>query len=178
MYDCQEIWASRRPGRPVTKRTRKELIDAISIHSRRSQNRTDAYDEAVSEAVGINRTDLRCLDILEQEGEATPGRLSELMGLTTGAITTVIDRLERAGYVNRVRDEHDRRRVRVVVSEKAMERLWPYYEPIARMAAEIYDRFTDDQLETVLEFLETGADLHDRVVAELKAKLAAASKPG
>ena len=160
----------------MASRSRKELVDAISLESRRSQNRTDAYDEAVSEAVGINRTDLRCLDILEQEGETTAGRLSELMGLTTGAITTVIDRLERVGYVRRVRDETDRRRVRVVVGESAMETLWPYYEPVGRMAEELFERFTDEQLEVVLDFLQTGAELHDRVLADLKARLAEGSR--
>ena len=54
-------------------RTRKELVEAISLESRRSQNRTDAFDEAVADAIGINRTDLRCLDILEQEAGRRPG---------------------------------------------------------------------------------------------------------
>ena len=63
----------------------------------------------------------------------TAGRLAELMGLTTGAITTVLDRLERAGFARRVRDESDRRRVRVELDrEGAREKLWPYYEPLAR----------------------------------------------
>ena len=156
----------------MTKR-RRELIDAINGEVRRSQNRSDAYDDAVADAVGINRTDHRCLDILELEGGATAGRLAELMGLSTGAVTTVLDRLERAGLARRVRDEHDRRKVNVVVTEKAGALLWPFYEPLMKMSERLYVRYSDEQLAVVLDFLEAGAELYDEVLAELHALLAA-----
>jgi len=152
---------------------RRQLIEAINGEVRRSQNRTDAYDEAVADAVGINRTDHRCLDILENEGGATAGRLAELMGLSTGAVTTVLDRLERAGLARRVRDEHDRRKVNVVVTEKAGALLWPFYEPLMKMSERLYVRYSDEQLALVLDFLEAGAELYDEVLAELHARLAA-----
>jgi DNA-binding MarR family transcriptional regulator len=151
---------------------RNKLIAAINLEVRRSQNRTDAYDEAVAEAIGINRTDHRCLDILEQEGGATAGRLAELMGLTTGAVTTVLDRLERAGLARRVRDESDRRRVHVVLTEKAGEVLWPFYEPLQRLGEELYSRYSDDELALLLGFLVAGAELYEEVFAELRVRLA------
>ena len=154
-------------------RRRRELIDAINGEVRRAQNRSDAYDEAVADAVGINRTDHRCLDILENEGGATAGRLAELMGLSTGAVTTVLDRLERAGLARRVRDEHDRRKVNVVVTEKAGALLWPFYEQLMKMSERLYVRYSDEQLALVLDFLEAGAELYDEVLAELHALLAA-----
>ena len=154
---------------------RRQLIEAINGEVRRSQNRTDAYDEAVADAVGINRTDHRCIDILELEGGTTAGRLAELMGLSTGAVTTVLDRLERAGLARRVRDEHDRRRVNVVVTEKAGALLWPFYEPLAKLSERLYARYSDDQLALVLDFLVAGAELHEEVLAELRARLAAPS---
>jgi DNA-binding MarR family transcriptional regulator len=55
--------------------------------------------------LGINRTDLRCLNIVDNQGPMTAGRLAELSGLTTAAVTTVLDRLERAGYARRVRNQ-------------------------------------------------------------------------
>ena len=154
-------------------RRRRELVDAINGEVRRAQNRSDAYDEAVADAVGINRTDHRCLDILENEGGATAGRLAELMGLSTGAVTTVLDRLERAGLARRVRDEHDRRKVNVVVTEKAGALIWPFYEPLMKMSERLYVRYSDEQLALVLDFLEAGAELYDEVLAELHARLAA-----
>ena len=158
-------------------RRRRELIDAINGEVRRAQNRSDAYDEAVADAVGINRTDHRCLDILENEGGATAGRLAELMGLSTGAVTTVLDRLERAGLARRVRDEHDRRKVNVVVTEKAGALLWPFYEPLMKMSERLYVRYSDEQLALVLDFLQGGAELHEEVLAELHARLAAQAPP-
>jgi DNA-binding MarR family transcriptional regulator len=147
-------------------------MEAINLEVRRSQNRTDAYDEAVAHAIGINRTDHRCLDILSQEGETTAGRLAELMGLTTGAMTTVLDRLESAGLARRVRDETDRRRVRIELTEKAHRDVWQYYEPLARMSEELYARYSDEQLELLLDFLVQAAALHDEVAGELHRRLA------
>ena len=126
---------------------RDELIGRINLEVRRSQNRADAYDEFVAESVGLNRTDQRALDVLDQEGGATPGRLAERMGLTSGAITTVLDRLERAGFVRRVRDENDRRRIHVEVTDLAREKLWPYYEPMTELSERLFARYSDEQLE-------------------------------
>jgi DNA-binding MarR family transcriptional regulator len=146
---------------------RSELMHAISLAVRRSQNRSDAYDEAVSDAVGINRTDHRCLDVLDQEGGATAGRLAEVMGLSTGAITAVIDRLERAGFARRVRDEDDRRRVRVELTPKTRETMWPYYEPMLELSRQLYSRYTDQELELLLDFLRTADELYDGMIGKL-----------
>ena len=70
------------------------------------------------------------------KGRSLPGRLAELMGLTSGAMTSVLDRLESAGYVRRVRDTGDRRRVHVELTPKLHERAWPYYQPLARDVGE------------------------------------------
>ena len=95
---------------------KRQLFDALIYEVRRSQNATDRFDQAVADAIGINRTDLRCLDVIQREWPVAAGRLAEQTGLTTGAITTVLDRLERAGYARRVRDPSDRRRVLVEVT--------------------------------------------------------------
>jgi DNA-binding MarR family transcriptional regulator len=156
----------------VTSKSRQELMDAINLEVRRAQNRSDAYDEAVAEALGINRTDQRCIDVLDQEGPTTAGRLAELLGLTSGAITTVLDRLELAGYARRVRDEADRRRVTVELTDEARAAGWEFYEPMLRMAEELYSRYTDDELALLLDFLETAATLGQRNLAALRERLA------
>jgi DNA-binding MarR family transcriptional regulator len=147
------------------------LIEAINLEVRRSQNRTDEYDEAVANAVGVNRTDMRCIDILAQEGGATAGRLGTLMGLTSGAITTVIDRLETAGFARRLRDENDRRRVRVVLTEKAHAELMPFYEPLEKMSEKLYARYTEEQLELLLGFLVEAGARHEEILAALRERL-------
>jgi DNA-binding MarR family transcriptional regulator len=148
--------------------TREELITALNLAVRQAQNRADAYDEFVAQQLGLNRTDQRAMDVLDQEGGATPGRLAERMGLTSGAITTVLDRLEAAGFVRRVRDDEDRRRIHVEVTELAREKLWPYYEPMAGLSEVLYSRYSDKQLELLLDFLTTAGELNDRLVARLK----------
>jgi DNA-binding MarR family transcriptional regulator len=160
----------------VKKSHRRELIDAIGLEVRRSQNRTDEYDEAVAHAVGINRTDMRCLDLLAQEGGATAGRLATLMGLTSGAITTVLDRLEAAGFASRVRDENDRRRVQVVLTEKAHTELMPFYEPLHEMSEKLFARYTEEQLELLHGFLVEAGARHDEILAALRERLR--SNPG
>lgn len=69
------------------------------------------YDELVAARLGINRTDLRCLDLLHETGNMSAGQLAVGSGLTTGATTRMLDRLERIGYIRRLPDRDDRRRV-------------------------------------------------------------------
>ena len=92
---------------------RLQLYAELGDEVRASQRATDMVDDLLCELLGINRTDARCLDILEQHGRMSAGDLAHASRLTTGAITAVIDRLERAGYARRVPDPSDRRRVLV-----------------------------------------------------------------
>jgi DNA-binding MarR family transcriptional regulator len=154
----------------VSKR-REHVIEKITLAVRRSQSRTDAYDEAVAAALGLNRTDFRCLDILSTEGTLTAGRLAELMGLTSGAMTSVLDRLESAGYARRIRDTDDRRRVHVELTPKMHEAAEPYYRPLFEMSAKLYSRYSDEQLELLLDFLETAAELFEGEFARLREQL-------
>src|SRR4051794_37239493 len=70
-----------------------------------------AFANAAAELRGINRTDYECLHIIDAQGSTSPGRLSRLTGLSSGAISGVLDRLEDAGYIRRIVDPSDRRRV-------------------------------------------------------------------
>ena len=91
------------------KRTMEELAQALRVFLSAS----DAFDDALGKVLGLHPTDVRCVDLLDQHGTMTAGALSELAGLSTGAVTFLLDRLERAGFVRRMRDVHDRRRVLV-----------------------------------------------------------------
>ncbi len=91
-----------------------QLVDEVGLELDELRRAGDQLDEAVALQFGLNRTDLRCLGILYRRGRVTAGELAEESGLTPGAITTVLDRLERGGYANRVPDPADRRRVLVV----------------------------------------------------------------
>jgi DNA-binding Lrp family transcriptional regulator len=80
------------------------------------------YNLLASEALGLAPADLVCMCLLQLHGPATPGRLAKMTGLSTGAVTGVVDRLERAGYVTRARDPTDRRRVIVEPDLKRFHR--------------------------------------------------------
>src|SRR6266498_2340208 len=144
----------------------EELIDEV----RRSQSATDRFDQAVADAIGLNRTDMRCLDVIDREGPVTAGRLAEETGLTTGAITTVLDRLERAGYARRVRDPADRRRVFVELTPEAFRGSGDLYGEHAALAERAYRRYTEEQLELLLEFVREGRELNEREAAKLEAR--------
>src|ERR671924_373620 len=95
---------------------REAVQEEFSAAIRAYQTSNDNWDQAMSDHYGINRTDARCIDLIDQAGGMTAGELARAAGLTTGAVTAVIDRLERAGLARRVRDEGDRRRVRIEVT--------------------------------------------------------------
>src|SRR6187397_2137203 len=92
--------------------------------------RSIAAHEAVAASLGINPTDLRCLQLIAEESDLTPSRLAELSGLTSGAVTGVLDRLEREGFVRRDADPDDRRRVFVRVDPKRMAAMAAAYRPL------------------------------------------------
>lgn len=150
---------------------KREIFDQLIDEVRRSQLATDRFDQAVADSIGINRTDMRCMDVIQREGPVSAGRLAEATGLTTGAITTVLDRLERAGVARRVRDESDRRRVLVEATEAALEGAAEYYGPHMELSERLYRRYTLEQLELLLEFVREGREFNEREAARLEARL-------
>jgi DNA-binding MarR family transcriptional regulator len=149
------------------KRNRQELIERLSLAIRASQNISDAFDERVAHRLGINLTDLRGLDILSQRGSMTAGQLAAAMHLTSGAITTLIDRLEAAGYARRVRDSEDRRRVLVELTPRAEETA-SLYEPLFQGSVELLEERTDEELLLMIDFLERGREMVERELAKLE----------
>jgi DNA-binding MarR family transcriptional regulator len=156
----------------VSNRKRK-LFDELLDEVRRSQNATDRFDQAVADALGLNRTDMRCLDVVDREGPVPAGRLAAATGLTTAAITTVIDRLERAGYARRVRDPDDRRRVLVEVTPAARSAAGSFYEPHAALAESLYDRYTQEEIELLLEFVRFSREFNERQAAHVEEQVRA-----
>ncbi|GAT73635.1 MarR family winged helix-turn-helix transcriptional regulator [Microbacterium hydrocarbonoxydans] len=150
--------------------------DAIARHGRAMQEfmaRAVLFQDAVARAVGLNSTDLQTIGILMSGGPLTPGQLAAEVGLTSGgAITAVIDRLERAGHVTRSRDPEDRRRV-VVTAEPTslMPRIAPVYRRISERWGEYLETLTDEQLSFATEFLERAAALNVEQTRELRAPI-------
>ncbi len=108
---------------------------------------------AAADRIGINATDLNCLNILSFSGQMTAGELARATGLTTASITGVADRLEEAGFVRRERDASDRRRVVIrLVTEKAVREIAAVFLPMVRAWQEMASGYTDDELRLIVEF--------------------------
>jgi len=152
----------------VSRESKQELLDELIHAARAREAATDAFDEVACEKLDVNRTDLRCLNIVQNQGPMPAGRLAELSGLTTAAVTSVLDRLERAGYARRVRNDRDRRQVIVELTPLVEERAEQIWGPVAKDASRNLGRMSAEQLRLVTEFFRLGAELSERHVERLR----------
>jgi MarR family transcriptional regulator, organic hydroperoxide resistance regulator len=146
---------------------KREIFSELIGEVRRSQAATIRFDRAVADTVGLNLTDMGCLDALSQDGRLTAGQLAQRTGLSSGAMTTAIDRLELAGYARRVRDEDDRRRVLVELTDAASV-LYGFYMEHQELGERLYRDYTTEQMRLILGFFRRGRELNERRAAELE----------
>jgi DNA-binding MarR family transcriptional regulator len=151
-----------------TPKTRPELIAALNTAMRDAGGQGVMYSHAVAQRLGINSTDLECLDLVVLRGPITAGALAAATGLTTGAITGVIDRLERAGFALRERDPDDRRKVLVRAQSSAVDRIAPMFEPMQRAAMTALAPYRDDELALLLDFFTRAHDASVAAMTELQ----------
>ena len=129
------------------------LRQAVSEIGREVSARTILMHQAIAEKVGVSLTELKCLDYVSRGTLVTAGQLAEITGLTTGAITAMIDRLERAGLVRRERSSDDRRKVFICPAEEAFGDFFQeIYGPLAQAAANLAAQYSEEQLELIYEY--------------------------
>ena len=140
----------------MSSRKRKELEQAIGAQLGRELGaRGILFHQAVANLAGVSVTDLKCLDYVDRVGDVTAGDLARLTGLTTGAITAALDRLEKAGLARRERSDVDRRKVFIRLCESpAMARIAPFYEALGRESGQMITRYSTRELETIKDFCE------------------------
>jgi DNA-binding MarR family transcriptional regulator len=114
--------------------------------------RTLLFHHAVAERLGLNPTDLKCLDLARAESDVTAGQLADLTGLTTAAITSVIDRLEKGGLVRRERDPGDRRKVIVRVVPERAAQVRRLFASLNRTMRNLYAQYTGPELALIRKF--------------------------
>jgi DNA-binding MarR family transcriptional regulator len=131
----------------------RETIDSVIRSLRRVNLQGSFFGQTVAVRFGLSESDVEALEVLIDTGAATAGRLSELMGLTSGAITRVIDRLEQAGYVRRVPDPVDRRRVVVELVPEKMAAVEATMARFGEKSASEIGRYSDDELAVINDFL-------------------------
>jgi DNA-binding MarR family transcriptional regulator len=134
-------------------------------------DRTLVFQEAVAERLGLTPSDHRCFELVDrwsQEGPVTAGRLSELTGLTTGAITGVVDRLERAGFVRREKGAVDRRQVQIKLVPERAEKVAQLFEPMGESFAQLCSEHSAEQLEIIWEFMRRLTEMYRQEAASLR----------
>jgi DNA-binding MarR family transcriptional regulator len=133
---------------------RRASTDGLLIH------------QAIADQLGLGPTDLKCLDAAREEPQLTPGRLAEITGLSTSATTAALDRLERRGFISRLRDDHDRRRVFVRSTGQHESETAELFAPLAAATAEILGSYTVEQLRLIAAFLERLNQANGRLIRE------------
>src|SRR5688572_6995301 len=173
-------WSRRLMSQDSPRRRRRrggsELIAAFDREARRMGSMATLHNHAVADFMGCHPTDQECIDLLDWTGPLTAGEIGAHLGLSSGAVTGLVDRLEAGGWVRRERDPHDRRRVVVHLSTERGDELWPLYQPLAEAIEAYRDGLDGRDLRVVVEFLEfanetiAGATRHARRLQEGRAK--------
>ncbi len=149
--------------------SRDELVAAVLRAVRKESSQAALFSQAVAERLGLAGTDVECLEVLLEEGRVTVGRLAELTGLTTGSATRMVDRLEQAGFVHRVPDATDRRRVQVEPVPGLRSKFAALHASIQKAQTDVISRYGDAQLRTLIEFLDQSGEVARQETLKLRA---------
>lgn len=132
--------------------TEKSTTEALMLELRRFIAGVILFNQRVAERVGMNPTDMQCIHLLQLIGPLTAGKLAECTRLSTGGVTVVLDRLEKAGLVRRERNPNDRRSVLVHLEPKTLAGMEEHYADIAAQTEALFRSYPEKKLKTVLEF--------------------------
>jgi DNA-binding MarR family transcriptional regulator len=147
---------------------RAALVEAIGRAVQAFQEASDEVDEAAAARLRVNRTDMRCLGVLSQSGAMSASALADTAGLTRGAMTTALDRLETAGWVRRLWDQEDRRTVRIEITRAARKEIEDLYGALAREGTRLLQGYSSRDLAAVLRYLEDGRGLQRRQAQRIR----------
>lgn len=151
------------------KRDKDEIIHIINDLGRQMSTSTVVFHQAIAEKAGLSGTDHKYVDILFQHGSMTAGKLAEHTGLTTGAVTGVIDRLEKQGLVTRERNVDDRRQVLVVLQkEEALKRIGPSFQMMKTGLDELYRNIPEEDLLVIKNYLENVIKFYETQIRYLR----------
>ncbi|HEX7094439.1 MAG TPA: MarR family transcriptional regulator [Acidimicrobiales bacterium] len=162
--------------RSSREKSRADLIEELESVIRVQQRAVDLFDQAVVDMFGLNRTDGRLIDLLEEQGPMSAGELARAAHLSTGAVTTAVDRLVERGLVQRMADPTDRRRVIIGITDKTMRALVQIYGPLVTEARTFLEQFTNSELEAIIRFYRLDLELHQRHAQALAKRRAATAR--
>ena len=163
------VWGEPTPG---TSAERQRLEGEFLLAVRRNGSIIQLLGQVAAERIGINVTDLNCLNIVALTGPMTAGELARQTGLTTASITAVLDRLEQGGFVRRERDPKDRRRVIVTLNPgPGLREIGPTFGPLVRAWRAAAASYSDEELRLLLGFQRRFEDIVRGQLARLRGDL-------
>lgn len=151
------------------KSERRKLLDRLWDLGRIMSTQTVFLHQAIAQSVGLNATDTKCVDLIIRgpQGSVTAGWLSDMSGLTTGAITHILDRLEKRGFIERLRDTQDRRKIFIRVRPERLEPLVPKYEGIGKAFIKLAEQYGDRDLQVICDYLEKTSAVSEAELAKM-----------
>jgi DNA-binding MarR family transcriptional regulator len=149
-------------------KSREAIIEALMQAGREMSRASLLFRHCVAEAMGLHVTDAECIDYLLEAGQATAGQLATMTGLTTGSVTTMIDRLEKAGFVRREADATDRRKVIVKPVMEKIAQFAQFYDALVKDADLLHAKYTDEELELLTDYNNGLTELYERQIAKVR----------
>jgi DNA-binding MarR family transcriptional regulator len=155
---------------------RNELIQKFIWEMRKMATANVLHATTVAHQVGIGVNDMKCAELLVRNGQMTAGQLAESSGLTTGAITGVVDRLEKAGWARRQPDPHDRRRVIIQALPQDSRTVAGLYDSYMQAISALLADYNDQELARILEFLSRYTEITSQEALKVQSRVAADEK--
>jgi DNA-binding MarR family transcriptional regulator len=154
----------------IARPDKQALAQQLNLALREATALGQVFGETVAGRVGLGGIDLEYLDIIALRGRMTAGELAGATGLTTGAVTGVIDRLESAGFVRRERDARDRRRVHVVVVPARLAAAARHYESMGAAVAKLTAEYSAEDISLILDYVTRSTAVVREELEKLKAR--------
>lgn len=158
---------------------RTKLLEEAIAQGQRTGNLNVLLTNALAQRIGLSATEYECYSLLLDNGPLPAGKLAKLCGITTGGLTGLVDRLEKAGLVERAADATDRRKVLIKAkhNKELYQKLWSFYEPIAQGFRAINNQYTDEELSLLVQHYQRINDLMEEGISHLAAEHNSRNKP-
>jgi DNA-binding MarR family transcriptional regulator len=150
--------------------TREQLKKRLMWQARRLSSISTLYATATAEHLGLNLSDMLCVGILSVSGPITPSQLATLIGLSTGSVTGLVDRLERLDLVRRERDEEDRRRILLHLNADRAQELSHAFVPMLEASWQHLEQFSDDELRVIGRYSDGAITFMQEATREMRAR--------
>lgn len=138
----------------MTKRTKADLVEKVILGARQYGISNVLFRNIVGERLGVNVTDMECLGLLFHKGIATPSELAKHTGLSSGATTAMLDRLERSRLIERRPNPEDRRGSLIVLVKSRAKKVGAWFSSVRQAQNELVSSYSEEDLRVISDFFE------------------------